>query len=239
MLRARICTTSTLPAPATPTLPAPATVPPSMASSTTTHLRGTVTQKVDRAKSGPPVYFSLQKAVHLSEKWTGCSFRSLVRLCGCKNITNETFMTVFALPKVDQVQFSLCQKWIRSSFCSAKSGPGPVFARPKVDPVQFLLGQKWTRSSFHFAKSEPVQVFVQPRVDLVRVEFCGTKVGSTYRSLFSDYDIKLCVYSLNTADEPLAAIYSSVLFEHYHPRYMPLSVYSHWHTHAVAIRIPV
>ena len=33
---------------------------------------------------GPPVYFSLQKAVHPSEKWTGCSFRSLARLWGYK-----------------------------------------------------------------------------------------------------------------------------------------------------------
>ena len=59
-------------------------------------------------KSGPPgpllvaiigplldlVYFSWQKAVHPSEKWTGCSLRSLARLYGYKNITNDTFMTV-------------------------------------------------------------------------------------------------------------------------------------------------
>ena len=36
---------------------------------------------------GPPVYFSLQKAVHPSEKWTGCSFRSLARFGGIKSIT--------------------------------------------------------------------------------------------------------------------------------------------------------
>ena len=72
---------------------------------------------------------------------------------------------------MDLVQFSLCQKWTgpvfalpkvdRSSFCSAKSGPGPVFTSPMVDPVQFSLSPKWT-----------CLVFVQP------------KVGSTYRSLF-------------------------------------------------------
>ena len=33
---------------------------------------------------GPPVYFSWQKAVHPSEKWTGCSFSSLARLWGYK-----------------------------------------------------------------------------------------------------------------------------------------------------------
>ena len=74
---------------------------------------------------------------------------------------------------MDPVQFLLCQKWTRSSFCSAKSGPGPVFTSPMVDPVQFSLSQKWT-----------CLVFVQPKVDLVPVEFCGTKVGSTYRSIF-------------------------------------------------------
>ena len=79
-------------------------------------------------------------------------------------------------------------------FSSNKSGPGPVFALPKMDPVQFSLCQKWTRSSFTSPMADPVQfslsqkwtclVFVQPKVDLVPVEFCGTKVGSTYRSLF-------------------------------------------------------
>ena len=43
---------------------------------------------------GPPVHFSSQKAVPPSEKWTGCSFRSLARLWGYKTITNDTFMTV-------------------------------------------------------------------------------------------------------------------------------------------------
>ena len=134
--------------------------------------------------------------------------------------------------KVDLVHFSLRQKWIRSSFCSAKSGPGPVFARPKMDPVQFLLGQKWTRSSFHFAKGGPGPVFAQPKVDPSKFSFSQkwTRfewsfveqkcIGSTYRSLFS------VVHNFTTADKPLAAIYLSLLFEHYHPRYMPLSVYS-------------
>ena len=131
---------------------------------------------------------------------------------------------------MDPVQFSRCQKWTRSSFCSAKSAPGPVFTSPMVDPVQFSLSQKWT-----------CPVLVQPNVDLVRVEFCGTKVGSTYRSLFQIMiDLLSYVFIvLLQSDNPLAAIYLSVLFEPYHPSYMPLSVYSHWHTHAVAIRIPV
>ena len=101
------------------------------------------------------------------------------------------------------VQFSRCQKWTRSSFCSAKSGPGPVFTSPMVDPVQFSLSQKWTRP-----------VLVQPKVDLVRVEFCGT---STYRSLFQIMiDLLSYVFIvLLQLDKPMAAIY------------MP--VYSHWH----------
>ena len=37
---------------------------------------------------------------------------------------------------MEPVQFLLSQKWARSSFRSAKSGPGPVFAQPKVDPVR-------------------------------------------------------------------------------------------------------
>ena len=120
---------------------------------------------------------------------------------------------------VDPVQVSLCQKWTRSSFCSAKSGPGLVFTSPMVDPVQVSLSQKWN-----------CLVFVQPKVDLVRVEFCGTKVGSTYRSLFQIMILSYVFIVLLQHDKLVAAIYLSVLFEPYHPRYMPLSVYSHWHT---------
>ena len=140
-------------------------------------------------------------------------------------------------------------QWTRSSFRSAKSGPGPVFALPKVDPVQFLLGQKWTRSSFHFANGRPGPVFAQPKVDLSSFRSAKSgpglsgvlwnKSGLHVQIAFSDYDIKLCVHSFITADKLLVAINLSVLSEPYHPRYMPLSVYSHWHTHAVAIRIPV
>ena len=32
-------------------------------------------------------------------------------------------------------------KWSRSSFFSAKSGPGPVFVQPKVDPVRVELSE--------------------------------------------------------------------------------------------------
>ena len=83
-------------------------------------------------------------------------------------------------------------------------------------------------SSFRSAKSEPGSSGVLLNKSGLRIQIA-----------FSDYDIKLCVHSFTTADKLLAAIYLSVLFEPYHPRYMPLSVYSHWHTHAVAIRIPV
>ena len=40
------------------------------------------------------VHFSLKKAVLPTEKWTGCSFISLVRLWGIKSIINGTFITV-------------------------------------------------------------------------------------------------------------------------------------------------
>ena len=45
---------------------------------------------------GPPVYFSMQKAVHPSEKWTGCSYRSLARLWGYKNITSRNALAFLA-----------------------------------------------------------------------------------------------------------------------------------------------
>ena len=120
---------------------------------------------------------------------------------------------------------------------------GPVFALPIVDPVQFLLGQKWTRSSFTSPMVDPVQfslsqkwtclVFVQPKVDLYSSSgVLLNKSGLHIQIAFSDYDIELCVHSFTLL---LAAIYLSVLFEPYYPRYMPLSVYSHWHTHAMAI----
>ena len=136
---------------------------------------------------------------------------------------------------MDPVQFSLYQKWTRSifrsaksgprsGFWSAKSGPGPVFTLPMVDPIQF---SKVDPSNFSSAKSGPGSSGV----------LWNRSAWAPRTDRFSDYDIN----SFITADKPLAAIYLSVLFEHYHPRYMPLSVYSHWHTHAVlvvAIRIP-
>ena len=95
---------------------------------------------------------------------------------------------VFARPKVDPVQFSLCQKWT---------------------PVQFLLGQKWTRSSFHFADGGPGPVFAQLKVDLSSFRLAKSGPGSSgvllnksglhIQIAFSDYDIKLCVHSFTTA----------------------------------------
>ena len=135
---------------------------------------------------------------------------------------------------MDPVQFSLCQKWTRSSFRSAKSGPGPVFAAksgpgpvfalPKVDPVQFSLCQKWTRSSFHFANGGPGPVFAQPKVDLSSFRSTKSGPGSSgvlwnksglpIQIAFSDYDIKQYVFIvLLQHDKLLAAIYLSVLFE--------------------------
>ena len=61
---------------------------------------------------GPPVYFSLQKVVHPSEKWTGCSFRSLARLWGIKSINNDIFMIVLCYDR----EFSL--------FCYSHHQPG-------------------------------------------------------------------------------------------------------------------
>ena len=122
------------------------------------------------------------------------------------------------------VQFSLCQKWTRSTFCSAKSGPGPVFTSPMVDPVQFSLSQKWT-----------CLVFVQPKVDLVPVEFCGTKVGSTYRSLFQIMILSyMFIVLLNSWQRSTCQCCLSLTTLVTCP-----CQYSHWHTHAVAIRIQV
>ena len=102
-------------------------------------VNGTVTQKVDRTKSGPGVQLWQSKAdrpVHAllrsafgchnwtpgplfvtksgppSEKWTGCSFRSLARLWGYKSITNDTFMIV------------LCHDGEFRLFCYSHHQPG-------------------------------------------------------------------------------------------------------------------
>ena len=138
---------------------------------------------------GPPVYFSWQKAVHPSEKWTGCSFRSLARLWGYKK--HYSFMIVLCHDREFRLfcyshhqPGSWPRKWTRSSFHFANGGPGPVFAQPKVD-----------LSSFRSAKNGPGSSGV-----------FRNKSGLHIQIAFSDYDIKLCVHSFTTADKLLAAI---------------------------------